>query len=136
MSENTIEVTVGESNGANRLASEDVHAAVQKALAGVVEVEADEDAELSVETRQAAQALIAKTCDELKEFLLEKNKKYGNSALEPIRIFSKAEPDEQLRVRIDDKLARIRNGVVDAEDTELDLIGYLLLLRVHRIQHR
>lgn len=62
--------------------------------------------------------------------LLEKNAAYGNSALEPIRVFSRASADEQLRVRLDDKLSRLRTGRVDHEDTIADLIGYLLLLRI------
>jgi hypothetical protein len=37
--------------------------------------------------------------------LLSKNASYGNSALEPVRIFSKADPVEQLKVRLDDKVA-------------------------------
>ena len=38
---------------------------------------------------------------------------------------------EQIRVRIDDKLSRIRNTTVSGdEDTVLDLIGYLLILRM------
>lgn len=41
------------------------------------------------------------------EMLEEKNRMYGNSALEPLRIFSKAPPDEQLNVRIDDKLSTV-----------------------------
>jgi hypothetical protein len=42
--------------------------------------------------------------------LLEKNAKYGNSALEPIRCFSRADPVEQIRVRLDDKLSRLMRG--------------------------
>ena len=69
----------------------------------------------------------------IKKMLLEKNKKYGNSALEPIRIFSQAAADEQLRVRIDDKLSRVLSGQKDnQEDTIQDLIGYLVLLQVAR----
>ena len=75
---------------------------------------------------------IAAACNELKAMLQAKNKAYGNSALEPMRVFSKAEPTEQIRVRIDDKLSRIRNGTIDDEDTILDLIGYLILLRIAR----
>ena len=39
---------------------------------------------------------------------------------------------EQLKVRTDDKLSRIANGHGDDldEDTVMDLIGYLVLLRV------
>jgi len=75
--------------------------------------------------------LIEKECEALKEFLLKKNRAYGNSALEPVRIFSKADPVEQLNVRIDDKLSRLARGKeYDGDDTLLDLIGYLLLLRI------
>jgi hypothetical protein len=78
-----------------------------------------------------AQKLIEETCDEVKNLLLEKNRKYGNSALEPCRIFSKADSIEQINVRIDDKLNRILNRQNDEdEDVELDLIGYLVLKQV------
>lgn len=63
--------------------------------------------------------------------LIDKNKKYGNSAIDPIRVFSKASPMEQLRVRADDKLSRIARGNGEGdEDASLDLIGYLILMRV------
>ena len=76
-------------------------------------------------------ATIAVVCDEIKEMLLAKNRAYGNSALAPLRIFSRADPVEQLNVRIDDKLSRIARGREFAgDDTELDLIGYLVLRRV------
>lgn len=76
--------------------------------------------------------MIVRVCDEVRDLLVEKNKKYGNSATDPIRIFSRATSEEQLRVRIDDKLSRLSRGTADDEDTVLDLIGYLILLRVSR----
>lgn len=69
-------------------------------------------------------------CDAIKAMLLEKNKAYGNSALDPVRVFSKAATDEQIKVRLDDKLSRIQRGQALSEDVVLDLIGYLVLLRV------
>lgn len=70
-------------------------------------------------------------CDEIKSILLLKNKCYGNSASEPIRVFSKSDPLEQMRVRIDDKLSRIMRGTeYPGDDTILDLIGYLVLYRI------
>jgi hypothetical protein len=79
------------------------------------------------------QAAIAQVCDDVKCVLLEKNRTYGNSALEPLRIFSRADPAEQLNVQIDDKLSRIARGSeFGGDDTELDLIGYLVLRRVAR----
>lgn len=71
--------------------------------------------------------------DGLAEMLLEKNRKYGDSALNPVRIFSKASPYEQMLVRIDDKLSRLRSGQTDEnEDVILDLLGYLILMRVQK----
>ena len=77
---------------------------------------------------------IATTCEDIKNLLLEKNAKYGNSAVEPINVFSKQDNAAAICARIDDKLSRIKNsGLNDAtEDTLDDLIGYLILLKVAR----
>jgi hypothetical protein len=78
---------------------------------------------------------IATTCDAIKALLLEKNRKYGDSALNPVRVFSKSDPLEQIRVRLDDKLSRLRNQQDDEdEDVISDLIGYLVLYQVARTQ--
>jgi len=75
---------------------------------------------------------IAEVCDSIKQLLLEKNAKYGDSALYPQRVFSKADAVEQIKVRIDDKLSRIATTGFSAidEDTLQDLIGYLVLLKI------
>lgn len=84
-----------------------------------------------------SQCDIAAICDELKELLLEKNRKYGDSALNPVRVFSQASPLEQLKVRLDDKLSRIRNAQDDEdEDVLTDLIGYVVLYKVALMQQR
>jgi hypothetical protein len=76
---------------------------------------------------------IRKECNNLADVLCEKNRKYGNSALEPIRIFSKASAIDQILTRLDDKITRIRNQQSDdTEDTEFDIAGYLILLRIAR----
>ena len=70
-------------------------------------------------------------CLEMAEMLIKKNVSYGNSALDPIRIFSKADSTEQIRVRIDDKLNRIQNDQAFPGDNDIDdLIGYLILLKI------
>ena len=65
---------------------------------------------------------------------MEKNKAYGDSAIQPENIFSKLDNAQAICARIDDKLSRIKNrGLDDAtEDTLDDLIGYLILLKVAR----
>jgi len=68
---------------------------------------------------------------EILETLLDKNRKYGDSAINPIRLFSDSDSREQIRVRIDDKLNRLKQGGPDEdEDIVLDLIGYLILYRL------
>lgn len=68
---------------------------------------------------------------DIKDLLLKKNDSYGNSALEPIKVFSKASAVEQLKVRIDDKISRLYHGKeYGSEDTVTDLIGYLVLLKI------
>ena len=69
---------------------------------------------------------------EITEMLIAKNQKYGNSAIEPLGIFSDLSPEEGLKVRIDDKLKRIKNGSLDRDDEDVinDLIGYLVILKI------
>ena len=69
---------------------------------------------------------------QITNLLKEKNKAYGNTALNPTNIFSRLNASEAICARLDDKLARIKNkGIKDeTEDTVDDLIGYLLLLKM------
>ena len=72
-------------------------------------------------------------CLQIANLLLAKNAAYGNSALEPARIFSNTDAVEQIKVRLDDKISRLMRGLSDEdEDVELDLMGYLVLLRIAR----
>ena len=64
----------------------------------------------------------------IEEMLVEKNAAYGDSALNPMRVFSKASAEEQILVRIDDKLSRLARGAAAGEDVLADLVGYLVLL--------
>lgn len=73
---------------------------------------------------------IDRECSALADMLKSKNAAYGNSALDPIRIFSQADAVEQIRVRIDDKLSRLKRGSAAGEDVIIDLLGYLVLLRI------
>jgi hypothetical protein len=75
---------------------------------------------------------------EIRELLITKNLKYGNSALEPLGVFSKLSAKEGLLVRIDDKLKRIKNGSLEKDDEDVinDLIGYLVLLKIQTQEER
>lgn len=77
------------------------------------------------------QKRIQEVTKQVSDLLIAKNKSYGDSALYPIRVFSKADTVEQLLVRIDDKLSRIKNGHDWPGDNDIeDLIGYLVLLKI------
>jgi hypothetical protein len=76
---------------------------------------------------------VKEVLDSIEKMLIEKNRKYGNSALEPLGVFSKLSAKEGLLIRIDDKLKRIKNGSLEKDDEDVvnDLIGYLVLLKIN-----
>ena len=83
-----------------------------------------------ISTQAPAGRKILDECLDIAELLIKKNNSYGSSYSHPINIFSKSDPREQIHIRIDDKLNRIKKGSeYPSEDTILDLIGYLVLLR-------
>jgi hypothetical protein len=64
--------------------------------------------------------------------LLEKNKRYGNSALEPLNTFSKLSNSDSIKIRLDDKLSRIKNSDEPRTNDVCDLIGYCFLLLISK----
>jgi hypothetical protein len=75
---------------------------------------------------------VEEVLDSIEKMLIDKNRKYGNSALEPLGVFSQLSAKEGLLIRIDDKLKRIKNGSLEKDDEDVvnDLIGYLVLLKI------
>ena len=74
---------------------------------------------------------ITEVMADIEEMLIAKNRAYGDSALDPVRVFSKQDTIEQLYVRIDDKLSRVQRGhEYPGDDTIFDLVGYLVLLLI------
>lgn len=65
----------------------------------------------------------------IEELLEHKNKNYGESALKPLEIFSKIHP---YGVRIDEKVARIKNQENPSEDdiknNLVDIVGGIVLI--------
>lgn len=81
--------------------------------------------------------LLREEVDRVYDMLAEKNEAYGNSALEPLRVMSKAAPVEQIKIRMDDKLSRLVRGQAAGEDAMKDLVGYYFLLKVaERLRER
>ena len=91
-----------------------------------------EEIEFMKKTKYNFNWQLDKTVEKIVKLLKEKNKAYGDTALNPSNIFSKLDSTEAICARLDDKLARIKNkGINDkTEDTIDDIIGYLLLLKM------
>jgi hypothetical protein len=90
---------------------------------------------IGIEIENDTDAKIRIVCNEMADFLIEKNKAYGDSAINPCRVFSKADATEQIKVRIDDKLNRLMQGSeYKDDDTIKDLHGYLVLLQVSEMK--
>ena len=84
---------------------------------------------ISTETRKQ----IKLTMKRIEKLLISKNLQYGDSVMEPIGLFAKGNVEDLVRVRIDDKLSRLKSGDDSIEsdvDIVEDLIGYLVLLRI------
>ena len=76
------------------------------------------------------QQQIIRECLRLMRTLLTRGLKYGDSFLHPAQVFSRVTPLEFLDMQIDQKLARIKDGVRDEEhmaDTVHDTAGYSTL---------
>jgi len=78
------------------------------------------------------ETLIKEEATKIVNLLIQKNRAYGDTATNPVNVFSKLPAKEGILARLDDKLMRIKNkGLNDiTEDTVADLIGYLLLYKV------
>lgn len=73
--------------------------------------------------------------DQLENMLIMKNRKYGDAALNPQQTFATCDSIELIRVRMDDKLSRIRNRQNDDdEDPYKDLLGYLILHEIAQMR--
>ena len=88
----------------------------------------------SASTVQSLPDAVAAWLQIVADTVRSRNATYGDSAIDPIRVFSRASSDEQLRVRIDDKLSRVARGAGATADTLVDLAGYIAILAV--VQHR
>lgn len=86
--------------------------------------------EAMVEPARSFEARVDAVLADVRAMLLAKNAAYGDAALNPLRVFSRADAAEGIRVRIDDKLSRLARGHDAGEDTRRDLLGYLVLLDV------
>jgi len=83
--------------------------------------------------KTATERRIRAKCREIADMLAAKNRAYGNSALEPLNVFSRGGAEANIAARLDDKLARVRNAPgAFGENEVVDLVGCLVLLLLAR----
>ena len=77
---------------------------------------------------------VTELCNNFSGVLIEKNQRYGDSALNPANIFSPVGAADQICNRLDDKLNRIKtsrqNGQPLRKNDVCDVFGYLALLMI------
>ena len=83
-------------------------------------------------TLTGTQKKISDIMDSMKDLLLYKNQKYGDSAINPKKIFYKGDSTNSILIRLDDKLGRIISNTEEKPRTNdvADLIGYCTLLLI------
>lgn len=86
---------------------------------------------MNTELGETQQKIIEMT-DAMRDLLLYKNKKYGDSALKPKRIFYKGTTLSSILIRLDDKLSRVmeNNDKLPRINDVADIIGYCTLLLI------
>lgn len=78
------------------------------------------------------QQKISEITEAIRDLLLYKNQKYGDSALKPKQIFYKGEARDSIMIRLDDKLGRImaNTDTTPRINDVADIIGYCTLLLI------
>ena len=78
------------------------------------------------------QESIKEITDAMKDLLLYKNEKYGDSAIHPNNIFYKGDSTNSILIRLDDKIGRIRSNTDNKPRVNdiADIIGYCTLLLI------
>ena len=81
------------------------------------------------------QKKITELLDGMKDLLLYKNQKYGDSAINPLCIFTKHIKTSNtntasILVRLDDKLSRVKNADELRTNDVADILGYCSLLLI------
>lgn len=130
-SKNSLDTTVNEFYTGGVVKSGDIHVHGGPVDPCSIEQHLKKALSQSLTPQERFNADVSEILEEIAALLEEKNRKYGDSALNPSRIFARSDAVEQIKVRMDDKLNRIRNAQDDEdEDVVKDLIGYLIILRI------
>lgn len=87
---------------------------------------------LDMNTETPTQQKISNIMDSMKDLLLYKNRKYGDSAINPKKIFYKGDSTNSILIRLDDKIGRVMSNTEEKPRVNdvADIIGYCTLLLI------
>ena len=87
---------------------------------------------LSPRSETPTQQKIKDILSGMTDLLLYKNKKYGDSAVNPKKIFYKGDSTNSILIRLDDKIGRVMSNTEEKPRVNdvADIIGYCTLLLV------
>lgn len=85
-----------------------------------------------VEVNLGTQQKIKNILDAMEDLLLYKNRKYGDSAINPKKIFYKGDSTNSILIRLDDKIGRVMSNTEEKPRVNdvADIIGYCTLLLI------
>ena len=78
------------------------------------------------------QEKICEITNAIKDLLLYKNNKYGDSALKPNNVFYKGDSTNSILIRLDDKVGRVKSNPDKNPRVNdvVDIVGYSILLLI------
>ena len=97
-----------------------------------IRVNTPKEKKVAGEALTDTQEKIALILDSMKDLLLYKNQKYGDSAINPKKIFYKGDSTNSILIRLDDKLGRVMSNPDEKPriNDVADIIGYCTLLMI------
>lgn len=111
---------------------EDYYGNIFEHIEEYIKIYSPKEKKVAGEAPTDTQEKIAALLDSMKDLLLYKNQKYGDSAINPKKIFYKGDSINSILIRLDDKLGRVMSNP-DAKpriNDVADIIGYCTLLMI------
>lgn len=111
---------------------EDYFGNVMERIDEYIKMYSPKEKKVAGEAPTETQEKIAALLDSMKDLLLYKNQKYGDSAINPKKIFYKGDSTNSILIRLDDKLGRVMSNPDEKPriNDVADIIGYCTLLMI------
>ena len=115
-----------------RISGTDNYKSIFERIDEYIQIKTRKKTKVAGEAPTDTQEKIAALLDSMKDLLLYKNQKYGDSAINPKKIFYKGDSTNSILIRLDDKLGRVMSNTEEKPriNDVADIIGYCTLLMI------